>query len=127
MTRRATKLVAALAVFGVLQAGSVIAEAPSGPVLLCSRTAGYVQGPFVPTEAMARKLFGIYLDKLSPGRRDPLLHRVIVADGGDLWHIREDNRVHDDRGRVVSLMGGAGFAISIDKCTGAVLSATNQR
>ena len=120
-------MVVTLAVFAVLEAGSPLAATSPDPVLRCTRTDGHLQGPFVPTEAMARKLFGVYLDEFSPGRRDPLLHRVIVTDGGDRWKIREDNRVRDERGRAVSLMGGAGLAISIDKCTGAVLGATNQR
>ena len=118
---------AALAVLGVLLVGTAFATTSPDLVLRCMRTDGYVQGPFVPTEATARKLFAIYLDTFSPGHRDPQLHRALVSDGGDRWNIREDNRVRDKRGRIVSLMGGAGFAVSIDKCNGAVLNATNMR
>jgi len=127
MIERPSKLVAALAALYVVQGSSLIAKPADAAVLQCAHTVGYVQGPFVPTEAFAHKLFGVYLDQFSPGRRDPELHRVVVVDGGDRWKIHEDNRVRDKRGRAVSLMGGAGMAMEIDKCTGAVLSATHVR
>lgn len=86
-----------------------------------------MQGPFVPTEVVARQLFQVYLGQFSPGHRDNSLHRVIVVDAGNQWRIREDNRVRDAEGNPQSLVGGAGVAITIDKCSGAVLSATHMR
>lgn len=127
MNRLLPMMAATLLALGCFQGGSAWGQETPASSIHCAATAGHLQGPFVPTEVVARQLFEVYLKQFSPGHRDSRLHRVIVVDAGDLWRIREDNRVRDAQGRPESLIGGAGVAITIDKCSGAVLSATNMR
>lgn len=127
MNRHLPSLAATLVALGSLQGGLAWGQGTPVSSIQCMVTEGYLQGPFVPTEVVARQLFQVYLRQFSPGHRDKSLHRVIVVDAGDQWRIHEDNRVRDAEGNPQSLVGGAGVAITIDKCSGAVLSATHMR
>jgi len=97
----------------------------AAPVIICPPTHGYVQGPFAPDRKAARHLFDVYRAALGPDYQSRAPVKII--DNGASWEMYEDHLSWDAYGRPTHLLGGGGLALTIDKCSGGVLSATNQR
>ena len=116
--------------FGVLApcvAGGASAVPDGTTALRCPHAEGDVDGPFVPNEATARRVYLALRTSIEPQRHTAARTRLFVRDGGDRWTIYESAPVTRVNGGWAVVMGGGGLAITLDKCSGAVTSAHFQR
>jgi len=112
--------------FSLLLACAVLLSPIAGWTATCPHTGGYIDGPFVPTEMAARRIYLAVRDAIAPDQRSMNL-QVKVDDGGDYWSVYAIRRVREESGRIVVLQGGGGLGLEINKCTGAVFNAAFSR
>ena len=93
----------------------------------CQHTDGYIQGPFIPTKAAARRVYLAYRGSLEQRHRTRHRTVVIVADEGDSWSVYESILMRAPDGNLTEMMGGGGLGMTLEKCSGAVRSASLQR
>jgi hypothetical protein len=109
---------AALANTGPL--GAAAEPAVSSAIgLTCPPSGGYIQGPFVPTAATARRAYFAIREAVAPDFRFTKRERLVVEDKSDHWEVSSVLHERDKQGGEVPLQGG-GFGLDINKCTGAV-------
>jgi hypothetical protein len=99
---------------------AIQAEASSETMVSCPKTAGFVGGPFVPTEDVAREIYKIMASTIAP-RSTEEFPVIIIRDQGDHWFASQD-RVQPTEG-----FGGGQLYMRIDKCTGAISRAAFNR
>ena len=93
----------------------------------CPHSDGYLQGPFIPNDAAARRVFLAYRASIEPHHSRDHRTKVIVEDEGQHWSVYESIPVRATNIKVIVVMGGGGLGMTLDKCSGAVLSASFQR
>ena len=104
------------------------APAPSAKVGAgCPHLGGYIDGPFVPTVEAAREVYIAVRNAIAPDYRLVKHASVIAEDKGGHWEVTQRIHVRNARGQLVSIMGGGGLWLDIDKCSGAVLHAAYNR
>jgi len=95
----------------------------------CRKVAGFIEGPFVPNESVARSIFASIIKTRWPA----LLERypvITVIDGGDHWAVSQKGREHPQKarpGEVIVSAGGGQLHLDIDKCSGAISNAAFNR
>lgn len=87
---------------------------------------GYIDGPFVPTEGAARRIYLAARDAIAPGQRSMNL-QVKINDEGDHWSVYAIRRVRQQDHGLVVVQGGGGLGLQINKCSGAVSNAAFAR
>lgn len=92
----------------------------------CPHSGGYIDGPFVPTAATARRIYLAVLDAVAPDLRSQRHLRVVVEDEGDHWSVYSSAPVETESGHLVMLQGG-GLGLEINKCSGAISNVAWQR
>jgi hypothetical protein len=93
----------------------------------CPHLDGYIDGPFVPTAAAARRVYLAVRDAVAPDLRSQRHVRVVVEDEGGRWSVYSSMRVEERSGHLTVLMGGGGLGLKIDKCSGAISNVALQR
>jgi hypothetical protein len=88
--------------------------------LNCPKTAGFINGPFVPTESVAREIYKVMLPSLAPLNVEKY-PSIIVKDEGDHWWVSQE------ASRPEPGYGGGQLYMNIDKCTGAISRAAFNR
>lgn len=93
----------------------------SETTIACPKTKGFIGGPFVPTEDMAREIFKVMVGRFASFNVEqyPV---IVVEDGGDHWWATQRD-VEPIAGRY----GGGQLYMNIDKCTGAISRAAYNR
>lgn len=119
---RSAGLICLLAAIPAIAAASQSAVAASEK-LMCPHTAGYIDGPFVPTAAGARKIYLVIRDAITPWQRAKRNLRVKVDDDGHHWDVYATKPIRKEAGKLVVARGGGDLSLQIDKCTGAVTKA----
>ena len=112
-----------LGVIGLFMLGFP-AAASAGVV--CPKAAGYIAGPFVPTEEVARKIYLAVAAQYRPESHLREFSIIAVEDEGASWVVTETSRprkVIPNPGTVVERFGGGMLRMRIDKCTGAISDA----
>ena len=96
------------------------ADSRAETTVSCPKAAGFIGGPFVPTEDVAREIYKIMVDTIAPGSTEefPL---IIIRDEGDHWFASQDRPLPTDD------YGGGQLYMRIDKCTGAISRAAFNR
>lgn len=95
--------------------------------VFCKRVEGSLDGPFVPNAATARQIFIAVRAVVAPDLHSAKNSSVTVRDAGQYWVVTQQIRVRESGGKLISLMGGAGISMKVDKCSGAVLEAAFNR
>jgi hypothetical protein len=88
-------------------------ESRSEAIVSCPKTAGFIGGPFVPTEDVAREIYRIMVGAIAPRSIEeyPL---IVIKDQGDSWWASQERLQPTDG------FGGGQLYMYIDKCTGAI-------
>jgi hypothetical protein len=87
---------------------------------LCAHVDGFVDGPFIPTEAAARAYYLIVERALDRRALSGRKIRVMVRDQGDFWEVFEGAPVRRRGDRTDTTMGVGGLQVRMDKCSGAL-------
>ena len=95
--------------------------------LVCDHIEGSIDGPFVPDSTVARQIFIAVGNVIEPGFLTNKNSKIRVDDKGPHWVVTQIYWIKESGGKTVQLMGGAGFSVVIDKCTGAVVAAKFNR
>jgi hypothetical protein len=82
-------------------------------MVTCPKTAGFIAGPFVPTEDAAREIYKIMVGTIAP-RSVEEFPLIVVKDRGDYWWASQASP------QPAEGFGGGQLYMRIDKCTGAI-------
>src|SRR5882757_3368657 len=104
--------------------GQTLAQVPqtSAPKQIkCSKTEGYIGGPFVSTRQAARQIFLAVAREIAPDKvkQYPV---VTITDAGDHWEVSQATQPSTDPAPPNSISvdaGGGGVYMRIEKCSGA--------
>jgi hypothetical protein len=88
----------------------------------CTKEAGYIARPLVPTRQVALRIYLAVAKGL--GKKAPL-SKVMVEDEGDHWSVFQftppsTTDLGGDREKVVVVSGGGGLEAEIKKCDGSI-------
>jgi hypothetical protein len=102
---------------------AVVSDAPQAGQD-CARYSGFIAGPFVPTADVAKAIYAVVADGISPSilQRYPI---IVVEDENDHWSVSQRELGSDRPGMV--RFGGGQLYMNIDKCTGAISKAAYNR
>ena len=93
----------------------------------CKHVEGSLEGPFVPNAATARQIFNAVRTVVAPDFASAKNSSITIRDTGPYWVVSQNIRVIGQDGKLLELMGGAGFSVYVDKCSGAILKAAFNR
>jgi hypothetical protein len=96
------------------------ADSRAETTVSCPKTAGFIGGPFVPTEDVAREIYKVMVSTVAP-RSTEEFPVIVIEDQGDHWLASQD-RLQPTEG-----FGGGQLYMRIDKCTGAISHAAFNR
>lgn len=87
----------------------------------CAVEPGFLSGPFVATDAAAKRIYQAIAAEVAPGSLDrfPL---ILATDLGDHWLVTQSEPFSPQ-----PALGGGQLHMQIDKCTGAVSGAAFSR
>jgi|SRR5688572_24256452 len=88
-------------------------ESRSQAIANCPKTAGFIGGPFVPTEDVAREIYKIMANTIAP-RSIEEYPVIVIVDEGDHWWASQAG-LQPKEG-----FGGGQLYMRIDKCSGAI-------
>ena len=94
----------------------VMAPTASGPAPVCRHQDGLIDGPVVPTAEVAQGIFAAVAKPLQ-SEQAASKYVLTIADQGAAWVVY---RAPPPPPAGMSIRGGGGLEMRIDKCTGAI-------
>jgi hypothetical protein len=95
----------------------------------CTKPDGFIGGPFVPNEVVAKEIYRAVASSISP-KILPRYPIIVTSDEGDHWSVSQRGREPMPKprpGEVIVQAGGGQLYMNIDKCTGAISGAAFNR